>query len=80
MSTEDEGRKGSQLHAGRLRQGPAALSHPQSHNCPRPLFTAEKTKTLRGEETGSASPRSSDQKFYNTDDAALSRFLGDRKD
>lgn len=42
---------------------------------PQALFTAGKTNSLRGEETGSAFPRSSNQKFYNTGEVALSRFL-----
>ena len=37
------------------------------------------TEAMRGEEADSAFPRSSDQKFHNTDEVALSRFLGDRR-
>lgn len=43
---------------GESGQGPAALSHPWSHNCPRPLFTAGRAepRKVKGQSQLSSDP------------------------
>lgn len=79
MKGNHSSKEGTYRYGGAEAPTSCPVTSPVSQ-LPQAPFTAGKTEMLRGEKTGSAFPTSSDQKFYNTDEVVLSRFLRDRRE